>query len=236
MAKLTDPDLSFLVTRLPLKLKEFLKSASGKNVIVAGGYIRSVITNEPVNDIDLFIAPEDESNLDFMVWKLSSNSLPPIKTENAITLRENIPIQIIHRWKFDTLDSTADSFDFTVCQAAFHFNGEKWDSYCSDRYYSDLAAKRLVYTSPKRIEEAGGSLLRVLKYYKKGFRIPVDSLAKVVARFVSDIDPNQIDINDEIQMAKVLTGLLREVDPNIDPLHEAHLPKMDKTIDDQSQE
>jgi hypothetical protein len=29
---------------------------------------------------------------------------------------------------------------------------------------------------------------------------------------------------DEIQLAKIITGLLREVDPNIDPSHVAHLP------------
>lgn len=236
MAKLTDSDLSFLVTRLPLKLKQFLKSAPGKNVKVGGGYIRSVITNEKVNDIDLFISPNDVGNLDFIVYSLHTNNIPPIKTENAITLREPTPIQIIHRWHFDTLEATADSFDFTICQAAFHFNGEKWDSYCSDTYYSDLAAKRLVYTSPKRIEEVGGSLLRVLKYYQKGFRIPIDSLAKVTARFISELDFDKVNIKNEAEVAKVLTGLLRVVDPNIDPLHEAHLPKMDKTIDDQSQE
>jgi hypothetical protein len=34
------------------------------------------------------------------------------------------------------------------------------------------------------------------------------------------------EVNGEEQLAKVLTGLLREVDPNVDPTHEAHLPSM----------
>jgi hypothetical protein len=87
-----------------------------------------------------------------------------------------------------------------------------------------LAAKRLVYRSPIRNEDAGGSMLRVLKYYQKGYRIPLNSLGSVIARIVKAIDFEKVDAKNEFQVGKIVTGLLREVDPDIDPLHIAHLP------------
>jgi PHP family Zn ribbon phosphoesterase len=65
-------------------------------------------------------------------------------------------------------------------------------------------------------------MLRVLKYYKKDYRIPIDSLGEVIARLVKDIDFDSRP--SESELALVITGLLREVDPAIDPSHVAHLP------------
>lgn len=173
------------------------------------------------------------------------------RTPNALTLICFKPvIQIIHRWVFppdpnvenfgkmsDGAKAVADSFDFTVCCAMFwrghaevrDNTGEDkpawvWRSYVDQRFYADVAAKRLVYRRPTRVEDAGGSMLRVLKYYQRGYRIPLDSLGSVIARIAMAVDTETYGRRDEAQVAKVLTGLLREVDPNIDPSHVAHLP------------
>jgi hypothetical protein len=141
-----------------------------------------------------------------------------------------------------------ESFDFTIAMAGFWWNptGEeetyiensevktrpagRWDSICDEHFYEDLAAKRLRYTCPQRNEDAGGSMLRVLKFYQRGYRIPLDSLGAVISRLVMGVDQNAIvdgaEETIERQWAKVLTGLLREVDPNVDPEHIAHLPSM----------
>ena len=71
-------------------------------------------------------------------------------------------------------------------------------------------------------------MLRVLKYYQKGYRIPMDSLGKVIARLVSKVNFHAIDPGDNEWLAKVVTGLLIEVDPAIDPLHNAHLPAQEE--------
>ena len=65
-------------------------------------------------------------------------------------------------------------------------------SLCSGTFYQDLAAKRLRYTRPARNEDAGGSLLRVLKYYQKGYRIPLESFAGVLTRLISALDPTRL--------------------------------------------
>lgn len=97
------------------------------------------------------------------------------------------------------------------------------------RFYPDLAAKRLTYCAPKRIEEAGGSLLRVLKFYRRGYIIPLDSLAAVIARLTS---PPGADSSGELQVAGEYLKLLRMVDPEVDPTHEAHEPSSASSIDD----
>src|SRR3546814_3214275 len=86
-------------------------------------------------------------------------------------------IQFITRWTFPRAADLWASFDFTVCQAAVWRTPDgHWCSTCIDRFYVDLAARRLVYTSPVRDEEASGSMLRVIKYVKRGYSIQVDSL------------------------------------------------------------
>jgi len=100
---------------------------------------------------------------------------------------------------------------------------KKWLSTCSKRFYSDLAGKRLVYLSPIRNEDAGGSLLRVLKYYQRGYRIPLNSFGAVLARLLFSVR-NRNDMTEE-EMASVITALLVEVDPAGFIDHAAYLPE-----------
>lgn len=239
MSELMWHDIQWVLIRTPKKVLERIKESAGK-IILAGGCIRSGIAKEEVNDIDIFTStPEEAKSLanalapDQDRAKNSEGLLPNIiATDNAYTLTNYRPVvQIIHRWNFTTPADCVASFDFTIAQAAIWNDGTKWQSLVGERFYADLASKRLIYGSPKRIEEAGGSMLRVLKFYQRGYRIPLDSLGSVIARLVMAIDFDLITGNNESkeeQIAKVLTGLLREVDPNIDPNHIAHLPSEEK--------
>jgi hypothetical protein len=212
-------DLNFCVNRLPKKLVEVVKSSKQK-LFIGGGYIRGVIAQEKINDINLFVSTAEDAAV--FAGLLSHTPKDIYKTENAYTIRAPLPLQIIHRWVFDKPEDVSLSFDFTVCCAVIWFENDVWHSFCDDRFYTDLASKRLVYRSPARNEDAGGSLLRVLKYYQRGYRIPLDSLGAVIARLMSAVKMDVID--SEETMARVITGLLREVDPNIDPNHISHLP------------
>ncbi len=244
MSKLTPHDLEWAVKRLPKKVTKLLQERPHR-LFVAGGYIRSRITGEKVSDIDLF-APSyeeaktaiedltvdgyiDEHHTREELLDLFKEHI--LETDNAFTAKGTRPmVQAIHRWTFDTPEEAIQSFDFTIAKAAIWWNGINWMSICHPDYYADLAGKRLVYTSPVRKEAAGGSLLRVLKFYQKGYRIPLDSLAAVTARLVNSIDFSKVDDNDPQVISKygplankeealtfILSGLLREVDPNIDP-------------------
>lgn len=208
--QLNEHDLKWAVKRLSKPVREMMIAAPGK-LFIAGGYIRSVIANEPVNDIDVFAPTKEEAKDE--ATKLADGG-KVWSSDNAYTCIEIKPtVQFIHRWTFTDPDSLIASFDFTIASATIWFEDDCWQSRCHDQFYQDLAAKRLVYLSPVRNEDAGGSILRVLKFYKRGYNIPLDSLAAVISRLNSGVDRSRIPDSEEAY-SQIIAGLLREVDPN----------------------
>lgn len=225
MRSLLTKDLQWIFRRMPRRVVEVLRTYPGQ-VFLAGGFIRSCVANEPVADLDLF-APTTEL-AEVVGLKLQGTSR--WVSRNATTIRWAdlpFPVQIIHRWTYVKPEELIESFDFTVAKSVVWFDGASWQSLVHDDFYADLVAKRLVYTKPQRNEDAGGSLLRVLKFYQKGYRIPLDSMAAVVARLLMGVreeDLGGLDRDRETALAMALTGLLHEVDPLQDPQHLFHLP------------
>lgn len=248
MRELNRQDLQWALRRTPAAVLKLLKDCAGK-VFVGGGFLRACVAGEKAEDIDLFVASKDNASLYAELLAAKADG-KVIATDNAYTVKGYaLPVQIIHRWVYEKPDDLMRSFDFTIAMAGFWWAAKEtdedaardmreprsagWRSICDDRFYEDLAAKRLRYTAPVRHEDAGGSLLRMLKFYQRGYRIPLDSLAGVTARLLNDVEAWKVlegrAADREVQMAKVITGLLREVDPNIDPSHIAHLPAEDYT-------
>ena len=64
-----------------------------------------------------------------------------------------------------------------------------------------------------RVEDAGGSMMRTIKFLKRGYNIQAPSIAGVVSRLIGAVDFNKATT--EFKIAEVLTGLLREVDPMV---------------------
>jgi hypothetical protein len=261
MRDLSWNDLQWCLRRAPRRVLELLKDRPGK-VFVGGGFIRACVANEHVNDIDLFTTDKDSalSAARFLLnLKEGEDAGRKIhETSNAYTVMGlRTIVQIIHRWTYTSPEQLMQSFDFTIAMAGFWWEMTpavsvlavsgadlgipgRWRSICDDRFYEDLAAKRLRYTAPIRNEDAGGSLLRVLKFYQRGYRIPLDSMGAVISRLMSGVTDEALDHGHEAtrekQLAKVLTGLLREVDPNVDPTHISHLPSLEEeeTHEDQN--
>ena len=208
-------DMAFVVRRLPTDIRSLLKDYEGR-LFVAGGFIRAVVAGETPNDIDIFGTSKDvlAEAAAVLVSRRGENTRQH-KTKNAITIISSgrMTVQFITRWVFAEPSDCAASFDFTVCQSVIWRDNATYRSICSGQFYVDLAARRLVYTSPKRDEEAGGSLMRVLKYGRRGYSIQAASLGAVIARLTRAVDFNRID--NEERLAQVLSGLIREVDPNI---------------------
>lgn len=233
MITLDKNDVYWCARRLPRPLAEFLKDHP--RAIVGGGFIRACIAQEHAADVDVF-APDAEAAKAWAQLLFAKNPKAfrgVHETDNAFTvIGGTLPIQFIHRWSFPSAEALLESFDFTIACAAVWWNSTAryWMSLADDRFYMDLAAKRLIYRSPKRNEDAGGSMLRVLKFYQRGYRIPLDSLGAVTARLAMAVKWDEVHQATEDQMpteervAMVLTGLLREVDPLIDIDHVSHLP------------
>lgn len=233
MIALDSKDLFWILRRTPRCVINLMESH--RLVFMAGGFIRACIANEEVQDLDLF-APDAE-RADLYARAVAGGAGTIYKTQNAITIRRPdvpFPIQVVHRWTYVTAEELIESFDFTIAKAVVwcttlrdntnHKPG--WTSIAHDNFYIDLAAKRLTYTSPKRNEDAGGSALRMLKFYQRGYRIPLDSMGAVLARLYGGVHLDQLpqDRPREEALAMVITGLLHEVDPLLDPHHIFHLP------------
>jgi len=211
-SELRKDDLRLIVTRLP---KDIRKLIMERGLLLGGGFIRATIAGEKPSDVDLFGATKDQ--LEAASRKLNADR-PGSRfhsSKNAFTVLtgSRMPVQFIHRWLFTSAVECTDSFDFTVAQAVVWSENDEWKSTCHSDFYADLAARRLTYCSPKRNEDAGGSLLRVRKFLSRGYNIQAPSFAAVIARLCSAVE--WAKIQDEEQSAKVLCGLLREVDPLI---------------------
>lgn len=228
-------DLQFCLKRLHPSVRAMLQKY-GAQVCVSGGFIRSCVANEDINDIDLFGPTEETVKAWAAELALSDKGSHKIyETANALSVKGfGSMVQFIHRWTFSHPTYVVPSFDFTIAQAALWFEDGEWRSYLHPDFYADLAAKRLVYTSPVRNEDAGGSMLRVLKFYQRGYRIPLESLAAVIARMsaATGVDTTLDTLiyaegkTVEEAYAKIYTAQLHEVDPQVDPTHEAHLPAL----------
>lgn len=215
MRQLLTTDLDWCVRRLPGDLRGQMMAPDSR-LILAGGYIRSTIAGEEVSDIDLF-APT-RTVLERAIESLESgrsragHKVRIVRTKNAQTLLTmgQMPVQAIHRWLFDRAEDCIASFDFTVSAAAIWHEAGMWHSACHDRFYADLAGKRLHYTSPSREEEAGGSMLRAMKFARRGYSIDMLSLGEVISRIVVRMRESPMAATEP---GTVIAGLLREVDP-----------------------
>lgn len=228
-------DLQWCLRMCPAPVLELLKRHPG-TLAVAGGYVRDCIAQERPHDIDLFSSTPELAKA--YAQEFAGGPSRYIETLNAYTVlgRCSYSVQFIHRWAYANPVDLLASFDFTVAMAALWWGhphtaeggmgGATWRSAAHPDFYADLAAKRLIYTSPVRKEAAGGTMLRLLKFYQRGYRIPLDDLGQVIARLCAgvDLDKTPARWNQPADMGRILTGLLHEVDPALDPRHIAHLP------------
>jgi hypothetical protein len=221
MRELTPVDQNMVLRRLPAGVRQLLKN----NILfVAGGFIREVIAGNEVQDIDVF--GPDPFVLDSLADQLATERggrTHGTQFATTVLAPPRAPVQFIKKWNYSEPRKLLEELDFTICQACVWYEpGLGWASMCADDFYSDLAARRLVYTFPQREEAAGGSMMRVRKFLARGYRINADSLAGVVARLVDKIDGGRVaglmameNIPHERAMHKVVKGLLHEVDPLI---------------------
>lgn len=216
-------DLNHVVRRIPKDIRALLSKYHG-TLFLGGGFIRAVVAGEQPSDIDLFgVSGELLKKIaeELQATRGGKEKCLLHHTKNAITVICNgrTTVQFITRWTYPDLTGVVASFDFTVCQAAICRGGveknAQWISDVSERFYLDLAARRLVYTHPVRDEEAGGSMMRAIKYMKRGYTMQIGSLAGVIARLTAKIDQSKLSLSDEPQVKRVVHGLLEEVDPSI---------------------
>jgi hypothetical protein len=183
---LDDRDRAAAVAGLPADVADLL--VANPCLTVAGGYLRTTIAREPETDIDIF--GPTPGPIGQAARRLSA-ARKAVRTEtgSAITIASPglAPVQFITKWTGPRAQ-LLHGFDFTVCQAAIWWDGKKWTTEASRRFYGDLAAKRLCYCAPGSDADPGASLLRAHKMIARGYRIPREDLSKLLAGLIGQIE------------------------------------------------
>jgi hypothetical protein len=226
MNGLDDRDVKRAAKLLPAELRTVLQAMPG--LVVAGGLVRAAVSGDPVSDIDVFARSRSLAGLAATAYENEvSVDTRQIETPNAITVLAEDgrrAVQFITRWTFDDPTRLIYSFDFSIARAAIWWEGTAppmkggvWASSCDSRFYVDLAARRLVFMSPQD-NTAGGTLLRVQKFVRLGYRISAFQVAAVVMnlarqagaeeeilrkteRLIKEVDPRSPEWEDEVEPA-----------------------------------
>ncbi len=161
------------------------------DIVIAGGTLTSFFSKRPLNDIDIFFEHEDDLLCFKNRFSLQFNEYNP-KGASADMLNaysynigvfkdekknihnpKQVLVQLIHKTR--PIEDTLESFDFTVCKAAFSLMSENF--YLHPTFLTDLLQNKLILDGKYSPVTA---LFRVLKYQKKGFEISNLEMAKLI--------------------------------------------------------
>lgn len=176
-------DVERCIEQLPSAVRDALVRHP-EGLVLAGGFVRDVVTGDGVRDIDLFAS--DEALAVTVANELAVKMGVGMHSgSNLFTLASSPPVQVSFCMPFDCPVEVVEKFDFTVCRASLWHDCGVWKSKVDPRFYPDAAARRLRYCSPDRLEDRpGASLVRILKFYERGYRVSLTSLGRAVARLV----------------------------------------------------
>lgn len=189
-AQLLKTDVSACVIRLPKEVLALMVTNPG-TVFVAGGYIRSILSGEPVKDIDIFVSLAEQAKA--IALRLAGNDMTRIhQSQNSYTIKGgSVLLQVITRWSGGSPEDCLKSFDFTNVKAAIWHNGKDWESLCHDDFYEHLGARRVVYEKPNQNLNPGGSLMRMIGLAKRGYEIDKVSLCAVIHEVICTLDAHK---------------------------------------------
>lgn len=181
--ELTTHETGRVLDKLPPDVVGQLRDNSGQ-IVLAGGFIRDVLAGEAPKDIDLFVSSSTKRIATKVANALASRpGRNLVTTENAHTITGMSPTpQIVYRWQFSHPSQVIDLFDFEVCKAAIWYDAvsSSWVSKIAPRFREDLRDRRLTYSPPVVSDHKTDSLLRVLKFYARGYEINYLSLAQIL--------------------------------------------------------
>lgn len=182
-------DIKKIIYYLPVGLVERMRRLPVKAVL-AGGYIRALVSRETVNDIDIFVNSQQEATtLLAGYYSITDQS----NAHYELDIPGTGVLQVIWRYSFKEPSDILEQFDYTVSKAAIWFDegnakqAADFLSLCHGRFYHDLARKALVYESDRE-EERLQSIPRLLKYISYGYSIDPSSLGTVMTKTCLSLD------------------------------------------------
>lgn len=176
---LTNEQLNTILAATPNAVLDQLRGSAW----IAGGFIGSVLRGEQPADLDIFCTSRAGAARVAKALGLTS------ETANAYSgTLDGLHVQVIRRWTFRTPAACLAAFDFTLCQAAVGIRKGVWSSWTTPAWHTDHASRTLVYTHPDRKEDCAGSFLRAIKFARRGYILPMKTLAAVTCRMLRECD------------------------------------------------
>lgn len=169
-------------------LAELWPIARPHGAFIAGGFARWMLSNAdipvPAGDVDLFVPSGDPCGL---VEDLQRRGyVMRTETDNAYTFEPRndlFNVQVIKPdWTRPTVEATLDAFDFTVVQAAVLFPAR---GVVSEQFHADEQRRALRLVT---INDPVRTLLRMVKYARRGYTLLPSSAAEFVSQLTIDYD------------------------------------------------
>lgn len=186
------------------KLKEYLGNSlystlKKYNCYIAGGFIRSLFTNNDINDVDIYFRKKEDLR-NFLINEMDNKHML-FKTEKAITFRvDSKDVQCIYFKYFENANEIFRTFDYTVCMGAYDFKDEK---FILHKYFLKHNAQRILMFNPNTAFPII-SALRIEKYKAKGYSISKLEFLKVM------LSINKLNISNYKELQQQIGGMYGE--------------------------
>jgi hypothetical protein len=215
-----DPDLILeCVAPLPAHLNERMRE-HGKEIILAGGFIRDTLIGVTPKDVDIFCAKAraDKFIGHYEAPNTGNQIAKPGKSSYSAYIGQT-KYQFIYRFKFDSPEALLNQFDYSICRAAIWYDrqGKEWTGISWHSWATDAASKHLVFLDHEPEQEA---ILRLLELTKRGYTIGELSLARALTGFVGAM-PAASTLDLEAFEAELVAGF--------EALREKNRPKVEST-------
>ena len=156
--------------------KRLSKLLDSTECIIAGGSINSIFTNKDINDLDIYF--RNEKDLIKVVKDIYDDYFILCNTKKATLFKNNSDqlVHLIHFRLFDNAKEIFNTFDFTVCMAAYDFKLGKF--VFDDRFFLDNTQNVIRFNSNTAYPLM--SMLRVNKYKNKGYNISKTEFIRIL--------------------------------------------------------
>jgi hypothetical protein len=177
--------------------KDLVRTLKHYKGIVAGGTLTSLFCNREINDIDLYFRSSELAIKFFEeIWEDSRWVVSHTKKATQLVY-DDVNVQVIHFDYFDSAKDIFNTFDFSVCMAAYDFGSEEFILH--DDFLKHNSQRGLHFN--RKTAYPIVSMLRVQKYEDKGYKISKPEFIRIVMTCMN------LDINTYEELKDHLGGM-----------------------------
>lgn len=155
----------------------------GEQFFLAGGLFKDIFRNKSVKDIDLYFYEEETfNNVLNIIRELAKNEeiIELYNNDNAVCFDiGGLLVDLVHK-KFQTVEETLDSFDFTVTKMALFKKNGKFFTTKHNKFDEHFSQNILQFDEGYVIEDDYCPIERVLRYSGYKFNPTTDTIMKTL--------------------------------------------------------